>query len=144
MERYVSQNILERERLVRLSSTLSHAELNSSVSNNWTVATKLIHLAFWDRYYLALLDDWEQHGFKDTRAQVNAINQAVLDLSQHIPMTEVSHLVNNAAFAIDQKLERLDSDLATIIQEHGHDRILKRYLHRKEHLEQIEQSLGYL
>ena len=138
---YSLQNTHERERLYRLCQTLTETDLRRSISNNWTVATKLVHLAFWDRYYLTLLNDWEKYGFKEVKAQVNAINQAVLALSHHIPFNVVISLVNEAALAIDKKVENLDINLAKAIRESGHERILMRYMHRQEHLEQIEQAL---
>ena len=138
---YNLQNTLERERLYKLCQSLTETDLRRSISNDWTVATKLVHLAFWDRYYLALLNDWEKYGFKDIKTQVNAINQAVLALSHPIPLNAVISLVNDAALAIDKKVESLDINLAKVIKESGHERILMRYMHRQEHLEQIEQAL---
>jgi hypothetical protein len=138
---YSLQNTLERERLYRLCQSLTEADVKCPISNDWTVATKLVHLAFWDRYYLALLTDWENNGFKDVKAQVKTINQAVLALSHCIPFNTVGTLVNEAALAIDKKVESPDINLANVIKESGHERILMRYMHRQEHLDQIEQAL---
>ena len=140
-QNYILQNSLARERLYKLCQSLTETDLKCPISNDWTAATKLVHLAFWDRYYLALLTDWENYGFNDVKAQVNTINQAVLTLSYDIPFDAVVYLVNDAALAIDKKVEGLDINLANIIKESGHERILMRYMHRQEHLDQIEQAL---
>jgi ribosomal protein S18 acetylase RimI-like enzyme len=140
-QNYILQNTLERERLYKVCQSLTETDLKCPISNGWTVTTKLVHLAFWDRYYLALLTNWENYGFNDVKAPVTTINQAVLALSHHIPFNAVVSLVNDAALAIDKKVENLDINLAKVIKERGHERILMRYMHRQEHLDQIEQAL---
>ena len=53
-------------------------------------------------------------------------------------------MVQVAAEAIDRKLEELASDLEVAIEGSGHVRILPRAMHRRQHLDQIEQALAHL
>jgi hypothetical protein len=49
--------------------------------------------------------------------------------------------VRHAAEAIERKVESLSPELASAIDAGGYTRILHRALHRREHLDQIEQAL---
>ena len=51
-------NDRERRRLVLLVASLDDAALAEGVHGRWTVAAKLAHLAYWDRFALALLELW--------------------------------------------------------------------------------------
>lgn len=140
-ERYTQENAAERQRLVTLTDRLTDAELDLELANGWTVATKLAHLAFWDHYYLALIHEWERTGFTTSSTSVEAVNEAARALSRVIPPAAVVQLVQTAADAIDRKLEGLSPELEAAIETSGRVRILRRALHRREHLDQIEKAL---
>lgn len=141
-ETYVRENAAERERLFRLTDRLTEQDLARSLPNGWSVATTLAHLAFWDRYYLALVHEWQRMGFAPVPAAVDAINEAVHVVTSTIPPACVIQLVRDAAEVIDREVEGLRADLATTIDVSGYQRILRRSLHRREHLDQIEGVLG--
>ncbi len=139
---YVQENAAERQRLLRVTAKLTEEDLARPLPGGWSVATKLVHLAFWDQYYLSLLRRWEQTGFTASPADVDAINEAVLVLSAAMPLRSVVPFVLDAAEAVDRKVEELTPELATAIDRSGHTRILYRAMHRREHLDEIESALS--
>lgn len=138
---YSTQNTAERQRLIRLTTHLSEQALNRPVGNGWTVATRLTHLAFWDQYTLALLKQWERTGYKPSSAEVDAINDAARVLSLAIPPKAAVQLAQAAAEAVDRHLEAINPELEAAIQASGRVWILRRAMHRREHLDQIEKAL---
>ncbi len=139
---YAADNASQRERLFALTAKWTETDLTRPLANGWSVATKLAHLAFWDQYYLPLIEQWERTGFKSSSIDVDAVNEAVRFLSRAIPPTAAVQLVRAAAEAIDRKLESITPDLEVAIEASGRVRLLRRAMHRREHLDQIEEALG--
>ncbi len=139
--RYVEENAAQRRRLATLTASLTDAELQRDVGNGSSVASKLVHLAFWDRYCLALIRRWEREGVKSLPSEVDAVNEAARALSAAIPLGLSVELARSAAEAIDQKLEGITAELEAAIEATGRVRLLRRSEHRREHLDQIETAL---
>ena len=59
---FVELNRASTERIRALAARLTDAELQHPVGEHWTAAIALVHLAFWDRRALDLLDRTEQAG----------------------------------------------------------------------------------
>ena len=110
--------------------------------NGWTVADVFVHLAFWDFRQLALLKRWEGTGVSPSPMDVGSVNEAVFAISVAVPPGAAARLALTAAEAVDAKIERLPADLAAAIEQGGHARVLRRALHRDEHLDQIEKALA--
>ncbi len=138
---YATENATERQRLFELTAKWTETDLTCQLANDWSVATKLAHLAFWDQYYLALFEQWERDCITPSAADVDAINAAVRFLSRAIPPRTVVELVRAAAEAIDRKLETISPNLEAAIEATGRVRLLRRAMHRREHLDQIERAL---
>jgi hypothetical protein len=142
-ETYMAENAAERQRLFSLTSHLTDADLTRKLDDGWTIAAQLAHLAFWDQYALSLVNEWERNGFvKVMLVSVDALNDAAHLLSDAIPPRAALQLARAAAEALDQKLETLTPELAHAIETGGHIRVLRRALHRREHLDEIEKVLG--
>jgi hypothetical protein len=121
------------------------------LSNGRTVATALIHLAFWDEYYLAMLEAWEQSESVESSGgsslvsrgiNVDAVNSAIEGISLSVPARMAGDLARSAADRTDQKFEGISPALAVQNEQHGHTRALRRSIHRREHLNRIEQALA--
>jgi uncharacterized damage-inducible protein DinB len=138
---YAAENAAERERLIRVTARLSDEDLRRRLPNGWSVATTLVHLAFWDEYFLALLKGWEQTGYIAPSTEIDATNEAVRVLGGAIPAQVAVQLVRSAAEAIDRHLEGIPSELRAAIGESARVWILNRALHRRAHLDQIERAL---
>ena len=139
---YIQENAKERDRLFRLTVGLKERDLARPVGNNWTVATKLLHLAFWDRYCLELLKRWKKTMPSVSTLDVDAVNESVKVLSVAIPLKAVGEIVRVAADAVDGEVEGTTEELRSVIIEAGRERILKRFIHRRAHLDRIDQALG--
>jgi hypothetical protein len=139
---YAAENASERERLVRVTNRLSEEDLRRQLPNGWSIATTLVHLAFWDQYFLALLKAWERSGYNPISADANAVNDAVRVLGGAIPAATAVQLVRAAAEAIDRHLEGIPPELRAAIEGSGRVWILKRAMHRRQHLDQIEKALA--
>jgi hypothetical protein len=139
---YIKENAKERERLFKLTAGLKDPDLARPVGTAWTVATKLLHLAFWDRYALELLKRWKTTMPSTSTLDVDAVNESVKALSAAIPYSAVGKLVRDAAEMVDREVEDATLELRSAVIAAGRDRILKRFLHRRAHLDQIEAALG--
>ena len=139
---YIQENAKERHRLLNLIAGLKDPDLQRPVGQDWTVATKLLHLAFWDRYCLELLRHWKTQTPSMSTLDIDAVNESVKALSHAIPYDAVGTVVHDAAEAVDREVECATPELRSAILAAGRERILKRFIHRRSHLDQIETALG--
>jgi hypothetical protein len=107
-----------------------------------TIAAVLLHLAFWDEYCRALLEQWEQPGFTPPRTNFEAVNAAIRSVAPAVPERTAVNMALAAADAVDQKVEALRTDTAAAIEAAGSSRLLERALHRRAHLDQIDGALA--
>jgi hypothetical protein len=139
---YVAENAAELERLRGLVARLSDEELARPLDGGWMAATVLAHLAFWDRRNLALLERWRREGVvAPPKVDVHDINYALRTVSEAIPPRAAARLAVAAAEAIDGALAQIAPELAAQIEAVVGERALRRALHRREHLDQIERGL---
>ena len=142
---HVAGNDAERERLRSLVERLSDDELARPVADGWTVAALLAHVAFWDRFVLARWEHRLRHGGRlvslDDGLQ-DLINAAALDDWRAVPVREAGRLVLAAAEAVDRAIAALPPEAVEEAYARGFPRLLDRTAHRREHLDQIEQTLG--
>jgi uncharacterized damage-inducible protein DinB len=142
---YSAENKHSCERLKRLIDQLNENDLIQPMENGWSVATLLVHLAFWDQLVLNYVTRWQRDGFENaplSKSAINAINETVRAISTAIAPLAAAQLAMSSAEVLDLKLEQLSEALATEIQKAGRERILRRAVHRTEHLERIENVLG--
>jgi hypothetical protein len=140
---YVDENAAERERLKVLAASLTDEDLDTELKNGSTVAGALVHLAYWDEYCIALLREWEASGFTPVRGNLEASNAALRAIGSAVPGGSALRLALAAAEATDEHVERLAADLVSAIESGGGARILNRARHRRAHLDQIEQAIGW-
>jgi hypothetical protein len=138
---FVAENRKERQRLNRLAAHLTEDELNITMWDGWTVASALVHLAFWDRYALALIQKWKQAGVSPNSIDDNVTNNALLSLCPAIPARVAMKLAVEAAEEVDLELENAPNEFIEAIAELGDRFRLYRCDHRRLHLDQIERFL---
>ncbi len=140
---YIAENTIERERLRALVARMSDEDLHRPLADGWTVAATLAHIAFWDQRGLALLERWERKGVGPSPmpADVDAINDAARALCLAIPPRAAAELAVAAAEALDRKLEQLTPEMLAQMEAAGSPLRLKRSIHRREHLDEIERLL---
>jgi len=139
---YIAENNLERERLLTLVSRLSDEDLKQTLRNGWTIAETFAHLAFWDQFTLARLKKWKRDGVSPLKSDADTINEALYRICKALPVRAAAQLAVSAAEEIDRELEQITPELAAEIETAGRTRALRRWMHRREHLDKIEQSLA--
>jgi len=141
---FVGENTRERERLRSLVERLSDVELRSPVNLDWTVATVLGHIAFWDARALWLADKLER-GVPNSPSDVEPddvtwINDAMRPLIHAIAPREAAGLALRLAEETDLRVasiapERMWPDDANSLLNP------LRAAHRAEHLDEIDAAL---
>lgn len=144
---YVALNETQRQRLSALVRRLSDAELGRALAAGWTVAGVLGHLAFWDERILVLLERWQREGVSAVpppldHGAVDWINDAAKPLLLSLPPRRVAALAVAIAEAVDREVAALPDELVARNAAAGNPVNLLRAEHRREHLDEIERTLG--
>ncbi len=142
---YVQRNTDERERLRALVARLTDDELGTQVTDRWTVADMLGHIAFWDARALALAGKLQAGvPFSPSDAEpedVSWINDAARAFIHALPPRQVAELAVRLA-------EETDRSVASLAPERLWPEDPEcplnplRASHRGEHLDHIEAALG--
>jgi hypothetical protein len=138
---FVAENAQERERLLSLVARSTDEELSLPLGNGWTIAVALAHLAFWDQRSLFLMRKWKKSGVEPSPIDIDLTNDSLLALWLALPPRAAANLAVSSAEAIDRELDEASSDLITAIENLGEKFRLYRSIHRKLHLDQIEEIL---
>lgn len=138
---FQQENLRETERLRTLVSWLSDEDFQCVLENGWTVAATLAHLAFWDEQRKALLLRWRESGVEPVSFDQDSINEGVKLLANALPSRAAAELAVNAAEDIDKLLGEISPEMASKIEASGQERVIRRSLHRKMHLDEIEKAL---
>jgi len=139
---FIEQNRASTERIRGLVSRLSDKELQHPVGEHWTVAVALVHLAFWDRRAIYVLDK-TQHDGKLFAPEIDIlVNDISLPLWASIPPHEAARLAIDTAQALDKRLEEFPPKLLEEIYNHN-KRLVIRALHRNEHLDEVDEALKH-
>ncbi|MGD8345586.1 MAG: DinB family protein [Desulfobacterales bacterium] len=139
---FVTENAKELERLRSLVERLTDDELIFPIGNGWTIAVALAHLAFWDQRALFLLRQWKKDGVEESPIDIDITNDSLLPLWLAIPPRKAAHLAISSAEAIDQELAEAPTELINEIVTLGEKFRLYRSIHRKQHLDEIEEYLN--
>jgi hypothetical protein len=142
---YIEANNRERERLRALVARITDDELRRMVTDRWTVADMLGHMAFWDARALALarkLDAGVPFTSGDHESEdVDPINATAYELVNAMPPRQVAELAVRMADETDRRVAALAPDR---MWPEDPDSPLnpRRAGHRSEHLDHIEAALG--
>ena len=142
---YVTENDSERERLRALVTGLSDEEMAHPVGRGWTVGATLVHLAFWDRLWLAKFEEWERTGvvqMPQIGDALDRMNDGMLPWWRTIAPAQVRYETVAAAEATDSKVAGLPVWAVQAILA-VRPRTLIRAIHRHHHLDRIEQALTH-
>lgn len=151
---FVVENRMARERLRSVVEKLTDTDMARSLADGWTVSAALGHLTFWDQCWAEKFREWHRtgkvriplatwHTGEGPPVDVNAVNDALLPWWRAREFPEVRHDVVVTAEAVDRAVEALsDPVLEQLLA--LRPRTAFRAVHRREHLEQIEQALRLL
>jgi hypothetical protein len=140
---YLQRNDESREQLRSLIGSLSDADLDRTVEEGWTVGTVLAHLAFWDRFGVQMIEEWERLGSVTPLPPGGAdpVNAAQLASWQSTNARAAAQDAISATALIDEKIASLSTKSVEGISAAGRPR-LDRSRHRLEHIEQITRILA--
>jgi hypothetical protein len=138
---FVELNRAQTTRIRDLAARLSDDELKHPVGQHWTVSVALAHLAFWDGRVLAVLDATEREGKVIGQAMDIVVNDISLPLWSAIPPREAARIAIETAKKLDQRLESYPPDLLEQVAAFN-PRYVNRFLHRREHLDEVEEALN--
>ena len=138
---FVAENAKERERLSSLVERLTDEALSLPLGNGWTIAVALAHLSFWDQRSLFLMRKWKKSGVEPSAIDIDITNDSLLSQWLAIPPRDAANLAISSAEAIDRELTEASSDFIAEIERLGENFRLYRSIHRKLHLDQIEEIL---
>ena len=139
---FVTENERELDRLRSLVERLTDDELIFPIGNGWTIAVSLAHLAFWDQRALFLLRKWKKDGVEESPIDIDITNDSLLPLWLAIPPRKAANLAISSAEAIDHELAEAPTELINEIVALGEKFRLYRSIHRKQHLDEIEEYLN--
>ena len=139
---FVIENARELQRLRTLVDRLSNDELCFPLGTDWTVSVALAHLAFWDGRALVLLRKWKSKGIEPAPIDIDVTNNSLLPTWLALEPRVAANLAVEAAEAIDGELAHCSPDFIARLEELGEPSRLYRSIHRKMHLDQIEEALG--
>ncbi|HHY55727.1 MAG TPA: hypothetical protein GYA08_09850 [Chloroflexi bacterium] len=140
---FIERNRAATDRLRALTATLTDAELQRPVGEHWTAAIALVHLAFWDRRVLALLDAADAADEVVDMPIDLAVNDISLPLWAAIPPRAAAELAVASAEALDYRLAMLAPARLEQLRARS-ERWIDRSLHRHAHLDEIEAALKTL
>ena len=139
---FIAENAKERERLRSLVENLTDEQLGMPLGNGWTIAAAFAHLAFWDQRSLFLMRKWKKSGVEPSPIDIDITNDSLLSQWLAIPCRDAARLAISSAEAIDRELAEASSDFIAEIESLGENFRLYRSIHRKLHLDQIEELLS--
>src|SRR5262245_6632996 len=139
---FAESNRTQTERLRRLVRQLSPDQFSIRLSNGWTVAGALAHIAVWDRQRLCLMRRWaagvECHG----RYDGEVFNEALQPILELIPPERVAAFVVETAEEVDAFLLAVPDEVVAAALARPDKPNLDRGSHREYHLDQIERALA--
>ena len=138
---FVSENARERERLRLIVERLTDEESSLPMYAGWTIAAALGHLAYWDQRSLMLMRKWDRDGVEPSPIDIDVTNDSLLPLLLVIPPRAAADLAVSSAEAIDRELEEASPELIAAIESLGEEFRWYRSIHRKLHLDEIEETL---
>ena len=137
---FIELNRASRERMRKLAESLTDEQMQTRVGEHWTVAIVYVHLAWWERRALCVLDMTQQAG-KLTYPELDiVINDISLPLWEVIPPREAVRIALESAEAVDQRLEAYPVNLLEEVH-NLYKRWVFRALHRNEHLDEADETL---
>jgi hypothetical protein len=140
---FVAENMKERKRLNSLVGNLTDEELSLPLGDDWTIAVALAHLSFWDLRSLFLVRKWKKSGVVEpSPIDIDVTNDSLLSIWLAIPPRVAANLAVSSAEEIDRELEEVSPDFITKIERLGEKFRLYRSIHRRLHLDEIEEILS--
>jgi len=141
VQKIQQENRAQRERLQTLASSLTDEQLTCRLSNGWTVAVTLAHLAFWDERASTLFARLLRDGVAPNSIDPDAVNGPLAVIAESIPPRQTVRMAIEAAEKVDRDVVALPMGVTQQFLLSGRDAVVRRSLHRVFHLTKIERAL---
>ncbi len=139
------QIIIENEnatkRLEQLVNKLTDCELSHPMAAGWTVSSVLAHLAFWDIRAATLINKWKQSGVEYSSLDTDVINEVTRVIFNGLSPRVAANITIENARILDRLIRDLDPEFIEKIKTDGRNVRLERFIHREEHMDEIEKVL---
>ena len=134
--------MLPHSKSCALLSRLSEGDLSHNLGGDWTVASSLAHLAYYDFRAAAAVDRWRGEGeLAPFPLDAELDNAALEKLLLAIPRKKAVQLALEAAETADSRIASLTDDQLVRIAAVNQSVNMFRSEHRREHIEQITIAL---
>jgi uncharacterized damage-inducible protein DinB len=135
-----------RERLARLVETLTPGQLTIDLGEEWTVASALGHMGFWDRWQAArwtemLAGRWTAETDSVLAAE-DLANEALHPYWAGVAAENVPALALEEATKLDALIAGAPDEIVDSLEGTSIAFLLHRHRHRGEHLDHIERSIA--
>jgi len=138
---FIERNRASTQRIRALAERLKDEEMRTPLGEHWTISMMFVHMSFWDRRALLVLEKTEQDGRLNTTGAVDmVVNDIMLPVIAAVPPREAARIVVETADALDRKLETYPPALLEEVYA-CYDRWVERYWHRNVHLDEAEAAL---
>lgn len=138
------KNLESRDRLLALVEHLDEQTLGRRVEGEWTIATLLAHVAFWDQICAVRWDAFNEGGsladVPDTL--IEFINAANLPTWRTLPGRAAVDVLRQAMEETDARIAGLPDTAVQAATSGGFTYMLDRTGHRDEHAAQIRTFLA--
>ena len=139
-------NETSRARLEARIASLGPDDLVVTLPNGWRVSDTLAHLAFWDRFVVerwrAALAAGLDHPAGLPDAMQDMINDASFGQWRRLDPAVAARDALDSATASDGYLAGLEPQLVASARAAGLERLVDRWYHRIEHLDEIDAAVG--
>ncbi len=139
---FAESNRSQTERLRKIVQSLNSATFAVRLTNGWTVAGILAHLAFWDRQRLCLMRRWAAGDMCSGAYHGELFNETMQPLLELIPGDRAAAAAIQAAEEVDAFLVQVSDDVVSVALARPDKPNLDRGSHRGYHLDQIEKALA--
>lgn len=136
---FISLNKEATRKITSLISGLDTKQMATPVGQHWTISTALVHLAFWDRRVLNLVETIKQ-GLEMPPSDIEVVNDISLPLWLAVPPQDAVRLFIQSAETLDRELENLDPQKLETLN-NIEPRWVNRWMHRNDHIQDIENAL---
>jgi hypothetical protein len=140
----LAENEQGTARLKALVERLTDTDLARNLGDGWNPAVALAHLGFWDERAARLLEHYAEGtpshqlpGWYD-----DLLNETLEPEWRLLPARQAAQLAVAAAEHVTRAIGAVSDDLQQALEARDEGYLLRRFNHRREHIEQIESSLG--
>ncbi len=146
MRDHDERNRLSGERIAALAARMDADDLRRPLGEHWTIAAGLAHIASWDRFVFERWTHADANGLampvKFSPGAEDVVNGTLTPLLMRVPADEAIQLALETALTVEQLIAGLSTERVETALRDGRERMVDRSIHRTEHLDEIEATLG--